>query len=243
VGTPRLLPAVQVSVSEARCCREFVTTISEFISILLKVVQAIFLAMNTPSFLTPEPRRTGLLFPQRPGRGFTLLELLVAMVITAILLMVAAPSMAAIIDSMRLTSAANSFVSHLYMARSEAIKRNNRVALCKSADGVLCTANSGWEQGWVMFQDTNDNGILDSGEPVIVREQGLMGGLRMTGNQSVAKYVSFTPTGATKLAAGGFQAGTLTLCHPSKAKNEARQIVLNAAGRPRVQTITMNNCI
>ena len=62
-----------------------------------------------------------------------------------------------------------------------------------------------------------------------MRAQALLGTLRLTGNLNVAQYVSYAPTGATKLVGGGFQAGTLTLCNHSLG-GEARQIILSPAG-------------
>jgi prepilin-type N-terminal cleavage/methylation domain-containing protein len=53
------------------------------------------------------PKFTGL---RRP-RGFTFLEMLVVMVIATVLVTIAVPSMAAIIKSIKLSSASNSFVS------------------------------------------------------------------------------------------------------------------------------------
>jgi type IV fimbrial biogenesis protein FimT len=176
-------------------------------------------------------------------RGFTLLELLVVVTATLVLLLVAAPSMSAVVNSLRLTSASNNLLSHMHLARSEAIKRNGRVVLCKSADGASCATSGGWEQGWIVFHDTNNNGLLDAGELVIARQQALPAALRLTGNQNVAKYVSFEPTGSTRLVGGGFQAGTLTLCKQSVATNEARQIILNAVGRPRVQKLEIASCL
>jgi len=180
--------------------------------------------------------------PTRPARGFTLIELLVAMTATLVLLLVAAPSMSAIINSVRLTSATNEFVAHVQMARTEAIKRNSRVVLCKSADGATCTASGGWEQGWIVFHDANNNGLADSGEPILARQSALSGRLRATGNQNVSKYVSFSSNGAAKLVDGAFQAGTLTLCRQSAASNEARQIILSSVGRPRVQKLQIASC-
>jgi type IV fimbrial biogenesis protein FimT len=174
--------------------------------------------------------------------GFTLLELLVAVTALLVLLLVAAPSMSALANSVKLTSASNSFLSHIYLARSEAIKRNGRVVLCKSSDGATCATSGGWEQGWIVFHDTNNNGIVDGEELVIARQQALPAAIKFTGNQNVAKYVSFEPTGSTRLAGGGFQAGTLTLCRQSAASNEARQIILNAVGRPRVQKLEIASC-
>lgn len=181
--------------------------------------------------------------PQRAARGFTLTELLVVLTIVAVLATVGMPSMAAITDSIRLSSASNVFLSNLHLARSEAIKRNGRVVLCKSADGVSCAGSGGWEQGWLVFHDANNNGTLDSGESVIERAQPLAGNLRLTGNLNVASYVSFVSTGATKLVGGGFQAGSLTLCRQSASGGEARRIILNAAGRPRIQRVAVDTCV
>jgi type IV fimbrial biogenesis protein FimT len=181
-----------------------------------------------------------------PGRslagGFTLIESLVVLAVGAVLVVGVTPSMKAVADSITLSSVSNSFVANLYLARSEAIKRNGRVVLCKSMNGSACAATGGWEQGWVIFHDANNNGALDAGEAVVLRQQGLAANLRVTGNQNVARYVSFTPYGQTKLIGGGFQAGTLTLCRQSTAPNEARQIILNSLGRPRVQKIALNDC-
>ena len=67
--------------------------------------------------------------------------------------------------------------------------------------------------------------------------------LRLSGNLNVAKYVSYTPTGEARLASGGFQAGTITLCNPSLQREEARQIVISSVGRPRVQKAQVAQCV
>lgn len=174
--------------------------------------------------------------------GFTLVELLMTLAVMAILVTFAVPSFSAMLGSSKLTAASNTLLSSMHLARSEAIKRNSRVALCKTADGVSCAFAGGWEQGWIVFHDNNNSGDRDSGEPIIQRIQPLTGGLRLTGNSNVANYVSFLSTGATKMVAGGFQAGTLTVCNQSATRSEARQIVLNAVGRPRIQRAAVSSC-
>ena len=174
--------------------------------------------------------------------GFTLIEMLAVVAVSALLMSLALPSFSAIIDSVKLSSATNVFLSGLHLARSEAIKRNSRVALCKTADGVSCAATGGWEQGWIVFHDANNNGARESSEVMILRELPLSSSMRLTGNVSVARYVSFTPTGGTRLIGGGFQAGTLTVCRYSAEAGEARQIILNAVGRPRVQRTAIASC-
>lgn len=180
---------------------------------------------------------------RRAVGGFSLVETLIVMVIASVLAVLAAPSFRAVADSIRLTSASNALLAHLYFARSEAIKRNARVVLCKSVDGVACTTSGGWEQGRVVFHDANNNGLLDAGEQVLAIEPSLHADLRLVGNQSVARYVSFDPSGSTRLVGGGFQAGTLTLCRQSLSRGEARLIVLNAVGRPRVRKAQVDECV
>lgn len=174
--------------------------------------------------------------------GFTLIELLVVVAIAAILVGVATPAMTSTVRSVKLSSASNDLLGALLMARSESIKRNIRVAVCKSADGNSCALTGGWEQGWIVFQDTNNTGTHDGSEAVIAHQQAMSSDMRVTGNQSVARYVSYAPTGATKLAGGGFQAGTITLCRQSALGGEARQIILSSAGRPRVQKTLVSSC-
>ena len=151
--------------------------------------------MNQPStfLLAAMPRCR--LSPSTLPRGFTLAELLVVLTIVALLATVAMPSMAGVIDSIRISSASNVFLSNLQLARSEAIKRNSRVALCMSADGVVYASTGGWELGWIVCHDANNNGAFENGEAIIERVQPLAGGLKFTGNLRVAKYASFASMG------------------------------------------------
>ena len=176
------------------------------------------------------------------AHGFTLVELLVVAAAMAVLAALATPSMASIIDSTRLTSFSNDFLSTMYLARSEAIKRNRPVAMCKSATGHECAPNGGWEQGWIVFHDSNNNGTADAGEAIVHYTQALPEGFRLSGNMHVARYISFTPAGRTRLVSGAFQAGTLTLCKVRGTGSGARQIVINDVGRARVLKLSDSAC-
>jgi type IV fimbrial biogenesis protein FimT len=190
--------------------------------------------MNTPIRPHPISRRL---------RGFTLIELLAVLAIASVLLGAGVPALNGLIARTKLTSATNDLFASMIMARSEAAKRHARVAMCKSADGAGCTAAGGWEQGWIVFHDTNNDGLHQAGEEIVWRAPALSKDVRLSGNLNVAKYVSYAPTGETKLAGGAFQAGTITLCNQSLKREEARQIVISASGRPRVQKTQVAECV
>ena len=183
--------------------------------------------MNTPNPTPIRPR----------SRGLSLIELLVTLFIAALLMGMAAPSMAAIMNSSKLTSTSNTFLAGLRLARSEAIRRGGRVAMCTSSDGVHCAETGGWEQGWIIFHDPNGNGVVDAGERLIERAEAPDSGIVFTGTQNVSRAIVFMGTGRNRTMAGGMQAGTLTLCNRRDAGGPGRQIVIASGGRTRVQQL------
>jgi type IV fimbrial biogenesis protein FimT len=121
------------------------------------------------------------------------------------------------------------------------VKIRSRVALCPSEDGVSCAAVH-WDRGFIVFHDANNNGSRDAAETVVNRWQALATQLRASGNANVANYVSYTPLGNTRMVSGAFQSGTLTFCQLSAQPTQARDIVISADGRPRVQRRTVSTC-
>lgn len=76
--------------------------------------------------------------------GFTLLELLIAMAILAILASVAAPSFIKQIQQDRLTTHANQLQAVYRLARSEAVRREQQVSLVvEDSDWVVKTNENG----------------------------------------------------------------------------------------------------
>lgn len=162
-------------------------------------------------------------------------------VICGILLSSAIPSFSGLLNARREANVVTSFMASLNMARSEAIKRNGRAVMCKSQTGWSCVTAGGWEQGWIIFHDLNNNAVFDSGELLILQFGGIPGGLRLTGNLQVANYVSYGASGSAKLTSGAFQAGTFTLC-PKDVVGAVRQIILSGSGRPRDHKGTASDC-
>lgn len=174
--------------------------------------------------------------------GATLLELMLVLAVSAIVLAIGIPSFISIATSSRLASATNSMVASLHLARSEAIKRNSRTVLCPSASGTACADSGGWQQGWLVFHDANNNASLDAGEAVILNQAGMPAGYRMTGQLSSSNYISYTPTGAAEKINGAFQAGKLTVCEAIESTVSARQIVISKTGRPRTARVMLASC-
>ncbi len=143
---------------------------------------------------------------------------------------------------LRMQSSVGSFVSALHLARSEAIKRNGRAVLCKSADGETCSSSGDWSQGWIVFHDRNNNAAFDDGEPLIAQHGAMPQGLRLSGNRPVSRYVSYSAIGTAKLTSGAFQAGTFTVCPAQDRKTAVRQIILSPTGRPRTTVGLVNDC-
>lgn len=162
--------------------------------------------------------------------GLGLVELMVTLAVVAILLSVAAPSFANILRESRLTTASNELLAALFLTRSTAITQGRRVTICTSADGEVCESGIGWDAGWIVFADLNNNGIRDPEETVLRAGGQQITGIRMQGNTPVRNYVSYLPNGMTRAVNGALQMGTITACSDGRA----RQIVISAAGRPRV---------
>ena len=170
------------------------------------------------------------------------MELTATVAIGAIVLAIGVPSFRRAIEARHVDRAVMTLFSTLGLARSEAIKRNGAVVLCKSADGMACADDGGWEQGWITFHDANNNADLDAGEAVIQKADAVGAGIHFSGNLKVARYISFSGLGAPRTVGGAFQAGTLTACLNKPGSVNGRQVVLSATGRARLGKATKADC-
>jgi type IV fimbrial biogenesis protein FimT len=167
----------------------------------------------------------------RREAGLTLVELLVTIAVLGVLLGVGVPAFGSLTQDSRLTTATNRLVAALHLTRSEAVRRNGRVTLCNSADGLFCATGGGWEQGWIVFVDTGGTGQRAEDDPLLAVGDATADGLVISGNTPVQRYVSYVGLGSTRRANGSLQMGTITVC----AGDAGRQVVISRTGRVRVQ--------
>jgi len=158
--------------------------------------------------------------------GFTIIELMITLVVAAILLSIAAPSFRDIIQDNRLTTEINSLSASLNLTRSEAIKRGTPATLCKSNDSVNCVATANWHDGWLVFDDIDGDGSLDSGETILRVVNGLTPGTTLI-FVSGSNSVTYDPTG---FYTGGND--TFRLCD-SRGLASAKGLVISNSGRVR----------
>ena len=94
--------------------------------------------------------------------GATLVELLTAMLVLAVLGTLAAPAFASLLERGRVQAADQDFVAALHLARETAARSEARMLVCPSADGTRCIDDGRWEAGWIVAIDRDRDGQPDT---------------------------------------------------------------------------------
>lgn len=114
------------------------------------------MSVHCPSEPT-SPRRADPARGRRPARGFTLVEAMVTIAVAGILTAVAAPGLHRFMLNNQRTTVVNDLVMSVQLARSEAVRRGQRVAICAAnAAGTECVDSLAWKGGWIVYAITTD---------------------------------------------------------------------------------------
>ena len=100
-------------------------------------------------------------------RGFSLVEALVVMAISAIGLVIGVPSYRSLIEHQRVSSAMHLLTAHMASARNTAISYRIPTVVCPSNRAGGCRMDGDWSQGWLMFFDADGNRQPDAREDVL----------------------------------------------------------------------------
>ena len=166
---------------------------------------------------------------RRQPLGFTLIELMITLAITAILAGIATPSMAGLLEHQRTAAAITSLTTHMQLARMSAISHNQRAVLCPSSDGQQCAASTDWSNGWILFMDEDGNHRPDQHDDILRTElQPVSAHLRVVSTQG-RQQLRYLPDGSS---AGS----NLTLSICNQAGRMLGQVIVNNLGRPRSTT-------
>lgn len=155
---------------------------------------------------------------RKHNRGVTLIELMVAIAVLGIAVSLAAPSFSDTMRNQRLSSRSFALQEDLAYARAEAVKLQGNVALA---------AKSGkFDNGWVVFQDSDADEVLDAGERTLREEGAMSSGYTMdaangTGNPKAG--VGFDRRGA--LVGRGTLA--VVICAPGYSKGKDKDYARN----------------
>jgi type IV fimbrial biogenesis protein FimT len=158
------------------------------------------------------------------GLGFSLLELLFIIALISILLTLTFPVCRDLILKLRLFILTERICATLYYARSEAIRRQNVITLCKSNNANSCSGS--WNDGWIVIlnkSSTFKKGKLLQTYPSL----GLIGFLEWHGFHS-SDYLQIYPDGSYG------QNGSFIVCTQAFSKKMVWLVKISQTGRIRV---------
>ena len=165
----------------------------------------------------------------RKESGFTLIEMMVAIALSALLLSLAVPALGTFTSNARQTGAINDFVASMHIARSTAVTTNTRVTVCASSGGADCEAVS-WDQGWIVFVDPNSDQTVDVDETIVSTGTGA-DGLSMQ-SAEFGSFVMYRPNGRVMNASINGNSGQFTVCD-GRGVDHAKVMIIDLSGRPR----------
>ena len=164
------------------------------------------------------------------SQGFTLIELMIAVGLGALLLSMAIPALDTFTTSARSTGAVNDFVSSMHIARSTAITTNLRTTVCASANGANCEAVT-WDQGWIVFADRDSDQTVDNGETIVATSAGIDGLSIQSGE--FGQFLMYRPNGRVMTSSANGNSGQFTVCD-NRGSDFAKVLIIDLSGRPRM---------
>lgn len=185
----------------------------------------------------------------RPGnnnRGFTVPEIIITLGVISILLALGVPGLSSTIKNNRLAGTLNNMITDIHFARSEAVKRDVRVIMCRTRDPnrdiPVCNGDDkNWTSGYFIFADDGNyvNKTYDDGTDVLLRRgQAAASGVIMRTNAAWNHYLEFNPSGTTN--ENGYTA-EMSICD-DRGPEKGRHIFVAPSGIPKMYANNIETC-
>jgi len=157
--------------------------------------------------------------------GFSLLELLMTIAVTALILTLGLPSFGVLKARNAQRVELDALFHAVHLARKESILRRQVVSLCPSVDGNACSPDGDWSGGFLVFEnsDRDEPPELDADE-ILLHRHVAGESVKVTANRR-----GFTLRGTFLRATNG----TLVVCDRA-GRVKPRALVISYTGRPRV---------
>lgn len=152
--------------------------------------------------------------------GLTLLEMLVAVAILAIILTSVAPNIQSILIKNKITADLNSLSAVAQRARFTAVDEQTNVVMCPTENYTACVND--WKNAKMVFIDANGNGTRDNTEELIVSSDPLNSANAIYG---ISGAIVFDEQGGIDTAA------TITMCPKTNDNAYASALLLSLYGR------------
>lgn len=158
-------------------------------------------------------------------RGFTVLELVVAMAVAAILASIALPAFNGFIVQQRLTAQSNSFAGAIAFARSESTRRGATVSL----QSMGADNNNEWGEGYCVVVGNPG----DCGAALRVFDPAQLATMNAQGALNAVSTLSFNSRGLFTFGA----TGQIDLCSDDTLEDPGRQLEISVIGRLNVSEL------
>jgi type IV fimbrial biogenesis protein FimT len=169
--------------------------------------------------------------------GLSTVELMIVLVISAVLMTLAAPSMGTFVRNNRVQSEAFALLRIMHFARSEAVKRRTRVVMCRSANPTATSPTCGgttsnWSTGYLVFASGDSNATYEPANDELLRIGTATGnGLTVITNSTSNRNLEYNNDGTTNEGGG---TARFAICD-TRGGGFGRQIDVTPVGRPSLE--------
>ncbi|MDG9922196.1 MULTISPECIES: GspH/FimT family pseudopilin [unclassified Pseudomonas] len=164
----------------------------------------------------------------RVQKGFTLVELMVVIAVLAAFVTIALPAFADLMRGVRASSDVSAITTALSLARSEAVKRNQRA----------CVSSASWAAGWEVKQDATGNGSCsDSGDTLVRTFRGVASGATLEVKRSGSSITEVVYEGSGRQSGGDVVLAYRSVGGACSAARD-RDLTVGSTGRTKVEVCT-----